>query len=262
MTSKTAGRCAAGRGRAGMDSFFMDGASAFRASPRTGVNRSGGFTLLEMLITMLLTALIGSVLFSTYRNVTDSARDARKYVEAREHPRMLRAIFDDDLSSMLAVYDARLPFLSRTHIDVGASYSEATGYERRRSRADDEEILFSFATTSGLFPEERGHAAGLYCVEYVVKEVNGKNALCRRERPHCGVEGIFEWSELLLLSSVYKVTTDVWPKGGEAFVQEWESMRSSDDVPGAIRFHIWHSAQDSLPETLVIHLPDRFTHAP
>lgn len=226
-----------------------------------GQSASGGFTLLEMLITMLITALIGTVLFGTYRNVAESRKQAQTYVEARERPRMLRAIFDDDLSSMLSVYDRRLPLMSRQPVEIGESYSEAVGKEPQRRTAPDEEVIFSFATTSGLLPEGRTPAIGLYCVEYIVKELQGGKALLRRERPHCGVEGVFEWREQLLLPSVYRVTAEVWPAGGDSFQQEWDGMQSSDDIPRAVRFHIWHTAEDSLPETLVIQLPDRFTHA-
>ncbi len=47
------------------------------------MTRGAGFTLLEMLIAILLTALIGLVLFSSYRNVLESRDHAKAWVAAQ-----------------------------------------------------------------------------------------------------------------------------------------------------------------------------------
>ena len=64
-----------------------------------------------------------------------------------------------------------------------------------------------------------------------------------------------------MLPSVYRVRTEVWPTGATGYMEKWQKMISSDDVPRAIRFRIWHTAEDRYPETLVISLPERKSHA-
>ena len=241
--------------------------------PGTEPRRVSGFTLVEMLIAMLLTALIGLVLFSTYRNVAESRKSARLLVEGREHPRMLRAVLEDDFTSLQTSPSRRLPLLSRAPVQPGERYLEAAGPEARdrvaAKKNDRDELLFSFAGTSGLHPEatapkpggDAGGSDGLFCIEYVVRDRGEKQSLIRRERPHCGVEGIFFWDEDVMLPSVHRVRTEVWPAGGSGYTEKWQRMLSSDDLPRAIRFRIWHTTEDRYPETLVIALPERKLHA-
>lgn len=225
-----------------------------RAAPRRA-----GFALLEMLIAMLLTALMGTVIFSTYRNVAESGKSAEALVASQEHPRMFRSILDDDISSIFTEYDRRLPLLSRRRITTGEAYRKVVPEETAREEArEDDEILFSFATTAGLGSSGVPSGGGLYCVEYVLRNRPRSLAFIRRERPHCGVDGVFAWEEHVLLPSVYRVTGDVWPIGAEGYVAEWQGMLSSEDVPRALRFTVWHTAEDAYPEVLVVKIPERF----
>ena len=240
--------------------------------PGSGARQASGFTLVEMLIAMLLTALISLVLFSTYRNVAESRKSARILVEDREHPRVFRAVLEDDFTSIQTSPNRRLPLLSRFPVPPGARYLEAAGPEARDKAAAEkngrDELVFSFAGTSGLHPEttaahpgKDAGTAGLFCIEYVLRDQGGKQSLVRRERPHCGVEGLFFWDEDVMLPSVYRMRTEVWPTGGTGYMEKWQKMISSDDVPRAIRFRIWHTVEDSYPETLIISLPERKSHA-
>ncbi len=222
-----------------------------------------------MLIAMLLTALIGIVLFSTYRNVAESRKSARVLVEAREHPRVFRTVLEDDFASLQTHPNRRLPLLSRSPVPLGERYLDAAGPEARdkaeAEKGDRDELLFAFAATSGLHPDaalpdsdkDSGAGAGLFCIEYVLRDQGEKLSLIRRERPHCGVEGLFFWDEYVMLPSVYRVRAEVWPAGGAGYSEKWQRMIASDDVPRAIRFRVWHTPEDRYPETLVISLPER-----
>ena len=58
-----------------------------------------GFTLVELLIAMTLTAVIGMVLFSTYSMVMDNGKTVRNRVLERESERVFWGILDNDIAS-------------------------------------------------------------------------------------------------------------------------------------------------------------------
>ena len=92
-----------------------------------------GFTLVELLIAMTLTAVIGMVLFSTYSMVMDNGKTVRNRVLERESERVFWGILDNDIAGLCLIDDKRstLPPLSRepvsyTHLDVYKRQVEAS----------------------------------------------------------------------------------------------------------------------------------------
>ena len=77
-----------------------------------------GFTLVELLIAMTLTAVIGMVLFSTYSMVMDNGKTVRNRVLERESERVFWGILDNDIAGLCLIDDKRstLPPLSREPI--------------------------------------------------------------------------------------------------------------------------------------------------
>ena len=79
-----------------------------------------GFTLVELLIAMTLTAVIGMVLFSTYSMVMDNGKTVRNRVLERESERVFWGILDNDIAGLCLIDDKRstLPPLSLSLIHI------------------------------------------------------------------------------------------------------------------------------------------------
>lgn len=152
--------------------------------PPTGMY---GFTLVELLIAMTLTAVIGMVLFSTYSMVMDNGKPCATASE-RESERVFWGILTNDIAGLCLIDDKRstLPALARADRLVRRVLpphrdGQAAAALRRRSAA-----VFRHQFTSG------GHARhplpGPVCVEYVLRNGNRSAAFIRRERAYCGVK--------------------------------------------------------------------------
>lgn len=161
-----------------------------------------GFTLVELLIAMTLTAVIGMVLFSTYSMVMDNGKTVRNRVLERESERVFWGILDNDIAGLCLIDDKRstLPPLSREPIVPSDAFYRLT--ETDKPQPSDDEVLLSFATSSHLADMPGTPLPGPVCVEYVLRNGNRSAAFIRRERAHCGVEGDFPWSELVLVRNV------------------------------------------------------------
>ena len=117
-----------------------------------------GFTLVELLIAMTLTAVIGMVLFSTYSMVMDNGKTVRNRVLERESERVSWGILDNDIAGLCLIDDKRstLPPLSREPIVPSDAFYRLT--ETDKPQPSDDEVLLSFATSSHLadMPGMRG----------------------------------------------------------------------------------------------------------
>ena len=109
-----------------------------------------GFTLVELLIAMTLTAVIGMVLFSTYSMVMDNGKTVRNRVLERESERVFWGILDNDIAGLCLIDDKRstLPPLSREPIVPSDAFYRLT--ETDKPQPSDDEVLLSFATSSHL----------------------------------------------------------------------------------------------------------------
>ena len=102
-----------------------------------------GFTLVELLIAMTLTAVIGMVLFSTYSMVMDNGKTVRNRVLERESERVFWGILDNDIAGLCLIDDKRstLPPLSREPIVPSDAFYRLT--ETDKPQPSDDEVLFA-----------------------------------------------------------------------------------------------------------------------
>lgn len=230
--------------------------TSFRNSPPPPPR--AGFTLVELLIAMTLTAVIGMVLFSTYATVMDNGKTVRNRVMQRESERVFWGILDEDIGGLCLLDDknSTLPPISRAPIELSDDYYRLTDTER--PEASEDEVLLSFATSSHLADIPTAALPGPVCVEYVLRS-GERAAFIRRERAFCGVEGDFPWSELVLVRDVKKVEVAMFT-AKTGFVTDWASPLQSDRLPEAIRFSIQRETDEAPEESLIPVLPRR-SHA-
>lgn len=189
-----------------------------------------GFTLVELLIAMTLTAVIGMVLFSTYSMVMDNGKTVRNRVLERESERVFWGILDNDIAGLCLIDDKRstLPPLSREPIVPSDAFYRLT--ETDKPQPSDDEVLLSFATSSHLADMPGTPLPGPVCVEYVLRNGNRSAAFIRRERAHCGVEGDFPWSELVLVRNVKSLEVALYSAKTQ-FVEDWPSPLPPGALP-------------------------------
>jgi len=212
-----------------------------------------GFTLLELLIAMMLTGVIAMVLFSTYRMVLENGQHLQRIVGERETGRMVKAVIDNDLTSMLlSSDDDAMPLPKQAPIELSANYYEQTGLEAIEER--DDEVILSFATTHSLVNTRDTTTPAPVCIEYVLKDSrHGKN-LVRRERAYCGIEANFPWTDILMLQGLKSV--EVALLIGTEFQIEWANPK---ETPSALRFVFEYEGIEELETFIVPLLPEEST---
>lgn len=246
-----------------MNIFFRANASSKRRSATKTLwspqkRYVQGFTLLEMLIAMTLTAVIGTVLFSTYNMVMDSGIRIRKTVSQREGRRIFWTILDSDLSG-LCLMENVLPPLSRVPISNSEAYLRWSGDEKVTVKDSEDEIILSFATTTSLTESLQTSGSGPVCVEYRLCSGNNAKVLVRRERAFCGVDGDFPWEEYVLLRNIRKIDVALYNRAQNQFETEWEPVQAGD-VPESIRFTVhWELTNSAEESQLVVPLFPRRT---
>ena len=74
-----------------------------------------GFTLFELLIAIMLTAVIGTVMFKTWDTAVKSGEKATQAVEGRERDRIVFGIMDNDQSASRRRKLQSAAYFQRTH---------------------------------------------------------------------------------------------------------------------------------------------------
>ena len=198
------------------------------------------------------------VLFSTYSMVMDNGKTVRNRVLERESERVFWGILDNDIAGLCLIDDKRstLPPLSREPIVPSDAFYRLT--ETDKPQPSDDEVLLSFATSSHLADMPGTPLPGPVCVEYVLRNGNRSAAFIRRERAHCGVEGDFPWSELVLVRNVKSLEVALYSTKTQ-FVEDWPSPLPPGIVPEAIRFTL-HREEEEQPELFVVPVFPRRSH--
>lgn len=206
-----------------------------------------GFTLLELLIAMILTALIGTVLFSSYILIADNGVKGRELVHSREAPRIFWGIVDTDIAGLLL--SRELPLPSITPITPSKKWVELVGAPED---GEDGKHLLTFATTASLDSDGEERIAGPYCVEYVARQGRNGTALIRRERMFCGVDGDFPWTEAVLLTGLEDIEVKLCSvEHGEFDVpEEREWYRVGAVLPDAVLISLEYEGREA--ESLLI----------
>lgn len=206
--------------------------------------KNGGFTLLELLIAMLLTSIIGVVLFSTYRMVLENGQSLQHIVGERETGRMVKTIIDNDIAGLYDMSEKAVPPLSKKPIIASDEYYALTGTSPKQS---EDTLLISFTSTHSLNKVIETPTPPPVCLEYVLRKTKINNALIRRERAYCGVDGAFQWTEMLLLQGLDSVEFALL--FGTEFRTEWSPTFPKD--PTAVRFVFKHAGKEKL-ETFIV----------
>ena len=217
-----------------------------------------GFTLVELLIAMTLTAVIGMVLFSTYSMVMDNGKTVRNRVLERESERVFWGILDNDIAGLCLIDDKRSTCPRSPVSRLSRPTRSTASPKRTRPQPSDDEVLLSFATSSHLADMPGTPLPGPVCVEYVLRNGNRSAAFIRRERAYCGVEGDFPWSELVLVRNVKSLEVALYSTKTQ-FVEDWPSPLPPGARARSIRFTL-HREEEEQPELFVVPVFPRRSH--
>lgn len=196
-----------------------------------------GFTLFELLIAMMLTAVIGAVMFKTWDLVIRSGAKAQGVVEKRERERIVFGIMDNDMASLLlgSEENSRLPLPSRSPIVPDDEFNALMKRDADNSLPRGTTMLLSFAGEATIKPE--GSPLGFpVCVEYVLRRgIGSKSSLVRRERDFCGISGDFPWTEAVLMEDLHEAGMQmILPDGSR--LDQW-TIEDLLAEPVAMRFY-------------------------
>lgn len=195
-----------------------------------------GFTLFEMLIAMMLTAVIGTVMFKTWDMVTQSDKQARKVVAARERERIVFGIMNADFTSIIPPDGDGLPPLGKEAIGSSDAFYEAMRRKKEDALPRGAEVLLSFAGGSSLKSEGLGLGFPV-CVEYRLERDSAtRRKLVRRERDYCGVSGDFPWLETIMLENLQDARMELFMADG-SILRQWKSGDLKNE-PAGVRF-VW-----------------------
>lgn len=195
-----------------------------------------GFTLFELLIAMMLTAVIGTVMFKTWDTVVKSGEKARQAVEGRERERIVFGIMDNDMAAIQHpdAENSSLPRISKEPVLPDEGFYEMMGRKKETGLPGGESMLLSFSTSSSIRQADRLMGAPV-CVEYrLVRQSADRYGLKRRERGMCGVSGDFPWDETMLMDNLQTAKMElVFDDGTE--LETWQPA-DLDNMPSAIKF--------------------------
>lgn len=163
-----------------------------------------GFTLFELLIAIMLTAVIGTVMFKTWDTAVKSGEKATQAVEGRERERIVFGIMDNDMAAIQHpdAENSSLPRISKEPILPDEGFYKMMGRKKESGLPGGESVLLSFSTSSSIRQDGRFMGAPV-CVEYrLVRQSADRYGLKRRERGMCGVSGDFPWDETMLMDNL------------------------------------------------------------
>lgn len=109
-----------------------------------------GFTLVELLIAMTLTAVIGMVLFSTYSMVMDNGKTVRNRVLERESERVFWGTSSTHIAGVCLIDDKRSTRPRSPVSRLSRPTRSTASPKRTMPQPSDDEVLLSFATSSHL----------------------------------------------------------------------------------------------------------------
>lgn len=195
-----------------------------------------GFTLFELLIAIMLTAVIGTVMFKTWDTAVKSGEKATQAVEGRERDRIVFGIMDNDMAAIQHpdAENSSLPRISKEPILPDEGFYKMMGRKKESGLPGGESVLLSFSTSSSIRQDGRFMGAPV-CVEYrLVRQSADRYGLKRRERGMCGVSGDFPWDETMLMDNLQTAKMElVFEDGAE--LETWQPA-DLDNMPSAIKF--------------------------
>ena len=198
--------------------------------------RARGFTLLEVIIAMAITAAIGAMTLGTFRQVDRAGEIARaqgdRYAAAR-------------LALTRLARETSMAFLSE-HYDKNRIRERPTVFVGR-----EDELLFTTFAHQRLTRDVRESDQAV--VEYGVAadpEHGGEQALFRREKPRIDEEPERGGRRDLVADHVTGFRVQYWDGKKKDWVREWStrSVERASELPARVRFELQVKLADGRTE--------------
>lgn len=202
------------------------------------MTRARGFTLIEVLIAMAITAGIGVVVAGTFQQVDHASEVARAQGARYAGARLALARLSRELD---------MAFLSE-HYDHAQFRDRPTLF---KGQAD--QVLFTTMAHVRLYQDARESDQAV--VEYHVGRdpVSGDDALLRREKVRIDDEPDRGGREDVVASNVKRLELRYWDRKRKEWIREW-STRSTDqmnELPARVRIELEVVLADGRSETFV-----------
>ncbi len=203
------------------------------------MTRARGFTLVELMIAMAITAIIGAMTVGSFAQIDRASRVARDQGERYEAARLA-------LSRMAR--EVSMAFLSENY-DRNRFHNERVTLLVGR----EDRILFSTMAHQRLYQDAKESDQSM--VEYVVDRDpdSGEDALFRREKVHLDDEPDRGGRKDLVATNVRGLTFAYWDSQRGEWAREWstKSVEHSGALPSRVRFDLEMKLADGRTERFV-----------
>lgn len=202
--------------------------------------RARGFTLVELLIAMAITATLGAMTFGAFAQIDRAAQVARAQGERYAAARMALTRLAREVS---------MAFLSDNFDRNRYGNDRVTLFVGR-----EDELLFTTMAHERLYRDARESDQAV--VEYVVEadpESPGEDALFRRSKPRLDDEPDRGGREDLVADHVAAFRLAYWDPKRKEWAREWStrSVEHKDDLPSRVRLELEMKLADGRTERLV-----------
>lgn len=212
-----------------------------------------GFTLLELLIAMGLTSILGLVLFSTYRMILSYGQDASIHVMLQEEKRQFNIILDNDLANITYTLEDTSPIQKRSFVSFkteplldemrseGNALSSETGNDTNEIENEididieidntidnDTSLLLAFTTHHSLHENSDFLTSPPVYVEYIKRKGQNGFNIFRRERSFAYLKNYAKVSEMLYLRNVKSFETELL--FNQKFHIKWDNDMRNGEV--------------------------------
>lgn len=202
-------------------------------------SRARGFTLVELMIAIGITAAMGAMTFGAFRQVSRASEIARaqgdRYAAARVA--LSRIAREVSMAFLSENYD-RARFRDRPTLFVGR----------------EDEVLFTTMAHERLYLDARESDQAV--VEYLVEsdpENPGEDALFRREKPRLDGEPDRGGRKDLVADHVASFRVRYWDAKRKDWAREWStrSVERMEELPSRVRLELETRLADGRTETFV-----------
>ncbi len=204
------------------------------------MTRARGFSLVELMIAMAITATIGAMTIGSYAQIDRASQAARAQGERYAAARLA-------LSRMAR--EVSMAFLS-DNFDQGRFHQERPTLLLGR----EDRILFSTMAHVRLYQDAKESDQSV--VEYTVEsdpDFPGEEALFRREKVHLDDEPDRGGQTDLVANHVRGLTIAYWDQKRGDWSREWStrSVEHKDELPSRVRFDLEMKLADGRTERFV-----------
>ena len=201
--------------------------------------RPRGFTLVELMIAVAITAAMGAMTFGAFRQVSQATEIARAQGERYAAARMALSRLAREVSmAFLSENFDRARFRERPTLLVGR----------------EDELLFTTMAHQRLYLDAKESDQAV--VEYVLEsdpDLPGEDALFRRSKPRLDDEPDRGGRKDLVADHVASFRIQYWDSKRKDWVREWttRSVDHADELPSRVRFELEMRLADGREEKFV-----------